>query len=240
MGKQKDFTFSGTKAGLVPSKKELPFKVTTYQVQEYLQKRLDTAIHMMEKNGEDVSDIKDVQINIYGIEAGKNYLPFVVVLPTAVVMGREKDDDDGEEIFNTSKSTNQVKLKKPFWTLFQGYAYDKDSRHIFSDPTWRANARVTNTVANSLKDLRQPKVRSMNRGKIKKVTFIIDPIRVFHDMLQWEDGSNTDFMVHINGYQRRETGQYEFYISREEAKGKNKKGTSIIDDIQRSIMSGQR
>ena len=238
MGKRDFEQIFETEAGLIPNKKELPYEVTTYDVRDFLQKRLDAAIYTMETNGVDVSDIKGTTIDMYAFEAGRNYLPFVIVLPTNVLASKVKNDDDGEDIFDTKSSSKEVRFKQPFWDFFKGFMYVKEKKgSVFSDPTWRNHMGVDNRRANFLKDLRFAKIRSFNHGKIKKVVFIIDPILVLRAMLLWKDPSSNDFKVYIEDWKKRESGQYKMDIVRVMNTGKARK-SSIQDELQKAILSG--
>ena len=69
--------------------------------------------------------------------------------------------------------------------------------------------------------MRLPKILEFS-GNQKCVTFMLDPVRLFHDMLVIE-GDNRPFFIEIEHWQRQGQGQYRYDIIRRIPNGKGKK-----------------
>jgi hypothetical protein len=71
---------------------------------------------------------------------------------------------------------------------------------------------------------------------MERVTFLIDPIRVFHDMLVMEN-NNANFKVEIENWQKIRSGEFRYDMKRIIRKNKGKKGggNSIADEVNRKM-----
>lgn len=91
-----------------------------------------------------------------------------------------------------------------------------------------------------LKEYRIPKVTTMNNGGVRYVSFMIDPIRIFHDMLTSDDDRRT-FKIEIVNWQKMATGSYRYDIKRVINKNKNKQKykNTLAAELNRK-MQGRR
>ena len=221
-----------TRAGLTPNERELPYSITTSDVESYLQKKVSVVTN---RDGGG-----DVNVRVYTTEAGKAFLPFVVILPLDVLENNgKKIKKDMPTIFNTREESGVASMKSSFYKLFAPYVYTKDDESAFFSDDWRRARHVNRETSPVLKSLRTPKVTSMENGNIQVVSFMIDPLRVFHDMLQMEDGRT--FRVDIQGWQKIQTGEYRYDVTRcvNKGKGGKKYRDTLADELNRK-MRGNR
>lgn len=226
-----------TRAGIEPSQTSLPFTITTEQVRDYLQKKLDIVVN------KGLPEDSKISINVYTTEAGVNFLPFVVILPEeAENRDSAKASNNIPMIFNTKEIEKTVKLKDPIYKLFSSYAYNKKDKEAFFSDDWRRIRRVSRNTSSMLKQLSEPK--KVNIRNASCIALLVDPIRVFHDMLIMQN-DNRDFMVEIVKWQKIRSGEYRYDIKRviNSKKGKNNKyKDAFFNEINNRIKgnSGRR
>lgn len=214
-----------TRAGIVPSNKALPFSVTTSEVEEYLQKRVDSMVNS--SNGK----IPKVNIKIYSTESGRSFIPFVVILPLSILSSVVKEEDnDIEYIFNQKNEDRNVNIHPAYYKLFSSYVYDKNDEEAFFSDAWRRQVGVFKNTSYTLKKLRTPKV--MNFSGTKVILFMIDPLRVFHDMVISEEDKR-DFLITITNFKKMETGKFRYDFKREIADSKKNKKyqKTVIEEL---------
>jgi hypothetical protein len=69
------------------------------------------------------------------------------------------------------------------------------------------------------------------------VTVMLDPLRVFHDMLVMQGDNNRDFRIEISGWQKIRTGEFRFDIKRMTYRKKNNKKyqETFVDELNRKM-----
>lgn len=222
-----------TRAGLTPNERELPYSITTSDVEQYLQRKVNLVMNRDANDGE----TKDISVRVYTTEAGKSFLPFVVILPLdALENTGKKSQKSVPAIFDTRSTESSAKMKKSLYTLFSTYCYTKDDEQAFFSDDWRRARRVNRETSPVLKSLRTPKVTSMENGNVQVVSFMIDPLRVFFDMLTMSDDPRS-FRVDINGWQKIQTGEYRYDVTRVVNKGKHGKKyrDTLADELNRKM-----
>ena len=228
-----------TRAGISPNEAELPFSITTRQVEDYLQRKLDVVMN----RGGNGETREPIEVRVYTTEAGKSFLPFVVVLPMDVLEETGKKNKNKKKmaaIFDTKSCEGTSNMRPEYYNLFSSYIYTKDDESAFFSDDWRRARRVNRETSPVLKGLRTPKVTTMNDGALQVVSFMIDPLRVFHDMLKME-GDNRSFKVEVQGWQKIQTGEYRYDVLRAVTKGKRGKKyrDTVADELNRK-MRGNR
>ncbi len=221
-----------TRAGINPSDNALPFSVTTREVEDYLQKRVDAMVKA--SNGK----VEKVDIKIYSTESGKKFIPFVVVLPLTVLKRRPTEDNDVEYIFNQKNDDRNVEIKDEYYQFFRTYVYNADDEKSFFSDNWRHLTQVSRDTSPTLKNLRTPKVMTYSGTKV--VLFMVDPLRVFYDMVTREDDKR-QFSIDIKNFKKIETGNFRYDFNRVINNSKNKKGynATLINELN-SRMRGRR
>jgi hypothetical protein len=230
----RDYT---TRSGLDINDASLPFYVTTEYCQTYIQKKINSALAEAKKKGQDYGS---ADVEVYTSESGKDFLPFLVILPTSVIDGGDsKNGKRGASIFDISDEDHSVILKPPFFEVFKKYVFTKDDDVLFKSQEWRRLTGTSAKAAFEVKRLRRPMKIKDNRSNKSVVMFIIDPLRLFSDML-YMDADKDPFKVRVANHKKLGRGKFGFNIVREKNKGNNKKrDRSIIDIVNNRMRSGR-
>ena len=222
-----------TRAGIQPSEQELPFSITTLDVEQYLQRKLNVVVNGMRQNGQYSGE--DIEVKIVTVEMGSKFIPFTVVLPMNVLRDKRRHPKDELSIFNPKDSDATVNIYEPIMKMFASYTFDKADGDAFFSADWRRARGVSTTTSAVLKRNRLPRVQKLNNGSMERITFLIDPIRVFHDMLVM-DANNTNFRIEVEGWQKIRSGEFRYDMRRVINKKKNKKGgQSFADELNRKM-----
>ena len=211
-----------TRAGLQPSNEnELPYSVSTSDVQKYLQEKFDV---VMTGLGEDT-----VQIRVYTTEAGREFFPFVIVMPMEVCAKKSKSDERFTGVFDNLEDSGTTKLLQPVYNLVKSLGYTKDDAAAFFSDDWRRKGGVSRQTSAVLKSLRTPKATNLGGNRVKVIPVLLDPIKVFYDMLKSEDDKR-DYHIDINKCIKVRDGEYVYKITRV-LNGKGRKGKNRDDVI---------
>ena len=220
-----------TKSGLKPDDNGVPYSITTNQVEKYLQQRVDVVTSS--------AKIDNVEIKVYTTEPGKYFCPFVVVLPTTVLMNpNQSSEDDEPSIFTPNKSSKKLRLKPELYHLFKLYIYNEDDEKAFFSNDWKNRTGVRSDASAALKRLRVP---ALNRdGDTQVVMFLLDPLKVFHDMLKYKD-DNRQYKISIETLKKVRTGEFVYGVERSLAnsKGNKKYKDVLINEINKKLRGGR-
>lgn len=227
-----------TISGLTPDKKNLPYSVNTDQVAKFVQKKLNALQSKIEPNAESIN------VQILSLDAGRKFFPFVAVLSqSAAEEQTNKKRNTNADSFFTSDERHCGKravLKNYVYKYFENYTYDKRDKNAFASEDWRVARGVSRTNSNRLISLATPKFLNPNSNNgASGIYFLIDPIRVFHDMLRI-DGDNRNFMVIIESWNKQENGVYSYKLTRQVNGKKSKQNTKIIDQLNYSMRNSDR
>lgn len=227
-----------TRSGIMPNEGELPYTITTTNVESYLQEKVNVIVNRMAKDNQDYP-IKSIDVRVYTTEAGKCFLPFIVVLPTEVLNGKRSKNNNVDAIFNQSSEDGSANMRPEFYNFFKSYVYTKDDEAAFFSDDWRRARRVDRATSALLKQYRTPKVSNMDNGKIQVVTLMLDPLRIFHDMLTMPNDNRT-FKVEIPKWQKIQSGEYRYEVVRliNGKRGKKHKD-NIADELNRKMRGGR-
>ena len=232
------YTDLTTRSGIMPNEGELPYSITTTNVETYLQDKVNVILNRMAKEDGNYP-IKSIDVRVYTTEAGKCFLPFIVVLPTDVLNGKRSKNPDVDAIFNQSCEDGSANMRPEFFNLFKSYVYTKDDEAAFFSDDWRRARRVDRSTSSVLKQYRTPKVTNIENGKVQVVSFMLDPLRIFHDMLTMPN-DNRSFKVDITKWQKIQSGEFRYEVVRL-INGKNgkKHKHSVADELNRKIRGGR-
>ena len=225
-----------TRSGLTPNEAQLPFSITTSDVESYLQKKIDTVLNRA-ASGNSASKI---DVRVYTTEAGKSFLPFVVILPLEALEDKnQKKQKPMPSIFDTKGTDGTANLKKEIYEVLSAYTFNKQDGEMFKSDSWRRDHHVNREATTVLLGMRTPKVVSMEGGRLKVVELMIDPIRIFHDMLKMPN-DNRNFMINVDGWQKIQTGEFRYDVKRALNKNKGKKYKNTLADELNRKMRGYR
>lgn len=215
-----------TRSGLKPvNSGNLPFEITTDNVEEFLQGKFDAIMRQKRSNGEHVDDIK---VTLMSIQISKIFVPFMILLPTSVLKsqgnGRNKgrNDEDEASIFNPDNSSGRIYIQEEIFQQLQIYGYTSDDARAFFSREWKNALGVDASGSEFLRYNRIPRVQALNRGKDQFVTCILDPIRLFYSMLE-DPNHQSPFRIDIDKSTKIAGGVYKYFITRVPLSGKNKK-----------------
>lgn len=219
-----------TKSGLKPDDNGLPFSISTSQVETYLQQRVDVVTEHAKTN--------KVGIKVYTTEPGKLFAPFVVILPTSVLQDRNQSSEDDEpSIFTPNKSSRKLRLRPELYHLFKLYIYDEYDEKAFFSNEWKNKLGVRSDASAALKRLRVPALNK--NGDTEVVMFLLDPLRIFHDMLKMDD--NRQYRISIKSLKKIRTGEFIYSVERTLAnsKGNKKYKDVLINEINKKLRGGR-
>lgn len=234
------------RTGIVPVETVEKYEITTQQVNEYLQKRMNTFTTTARNNGE---EIEDIHVNVVSFEFSKKFAPFAIVLPDdAIAERKNKGKDEGiMQIFQSEENNNLQKLSKPVWGAIASYLYTKNDKKSFVDSgNLKKTLGLTSGMANQIAGLCSPRIIKVDREH-RHITCLLDPIRIFSDMVR--KGSNEvnkdgapKYMVMIDKVEKIGSGNYKYTISKEPKK-RNHGGNSGIDIlriVRESVQHGKK
>lgn len=217
------------RANLKPNEAELQYTITTQDVETYIQLKVNAIVNGLKeaqsKNGNTNYQVPNHQpIRIVSMECGKVFLPFLVLLPTSMLQGsnQRKHQNRGNELslFNPVDDNSAVRLQDAFFKFFQMYTFSKDDVKLFNSPKWKNDVGLYAKAPTTLREFRMPSVRKVDDGN-KYVMFMLDPIRVFHDMLTGTENAREPFSVNIKSVTKIKGGSYSYKTLRVVNRGKN-------------------
>lgn len=221
-----------TKSGLKPSEDGVPFSITTSNVETYLQQRVNVVTQSAENK-------EHVDIKVYTTEPGKYFCPFVVVLPTSVLENQNQSSEDDEpSIFTPNKSGKRIRLRPEIYHLFKLYIYNEDDEKAFFSNDWKNRTGVRSDASAALKRIRIPSLTNFEGTDV--VMFLLDPLKVFHDMLKYKDDTRA-YKISIKSLKKIRSGEYIYGIERSLNNGKgNKKYKDVfINELNKKLRGGR-
>lgn len=225
-----------TKSGMVPgNEKDVPFDINTADAEHFLQRKIDQIVSKMKSEGKDQLP---VDVKLITTRCSKKFMPFVLVLSaTALKSSNKKKNHNELGMFNPESSDSIAKLKNEFYQLVGAYMYNKNDEQAFFSNDWRRELGVTLKTAHFLKANRTPKIQSWNKGKDEYIMCILDPARLFHDMLVDLDHREERFRITDMTAEKIDGGNYHYSMKRSLVKGNKKKDksfeTRLLADINR-------
>lgn len=230
-----------TRSGITPNESGLPFTISTADVREYLQAKMDVICDAMAKQGKNLGHI---DIMVYSPETfGRKFIPFTIFLPTDILVGKRKTvNKDEPSIFNPAVEDKAVDIIQPIYNLLKCYTYSSADKEAFERSKFLK--RELNLSHNNLYDIMRymtPKVVKFPSSKYELVTLLLDPIRVFHDMLIMPD-SKKDFSIIIESCQKIRGNEYNYNIIRTvyNGKNKNKNGNNVATEFNNMLRRNNR
>lgn len=232
------------RAGIVPVETVKKYEINTSQVGEYLQTRINGFTSAARKNG---IEMEDIPINVITMEFSKKFTPFIVILPEEAIAQRSgKDEKEGiMSIFQNEDNGELSKLEKPVWSAIASYLYTKNDKKCFTDSgNLRKTLGLTTGDANKIASYCSPKIIKVEKDR-RHVVCLIDPIRVFSDMIRAENETTKDgapkYMTMIEKSVKLSHGNFKYYITKEPKKrsGNGGAGPDIIRFVRES-MSGRK
>lgn len=227
-------TSVNTRCKLPESNKKLQYEIRTENVQKYLDSKFkfinDTLISRGEKG------VEPIHVTLRSLRIGKRFLPFIVLLPETV-LDRTSFDPNTPSVFRPDEDDEVVRIKPYYFRFLSNYMFSKEDIDAFNSRNWSRAAGVSNV--NLIKILRRysrPAIETMttSNGKSVSVMVLLDPLKIFHEMLIDENNLGQRFSVFIDEMQEVEDNNYVFTVSREVNK-RTKEDLSQINNILRQM-----
>lgn len=230
-----------TRAGISPATDELIFNISTQKAEDFLQKKFNKLTEVLRKQG---NDAEDVHIDLMSKKYGTNFCPFLILMDTSVLasnVGRKDNQKNDRElaIFNPDQDERSVRLEGLYAKLLTGYWFNQDDIDCFRSNQWRNKQKMSIKAAEQIRECKRPRMKSFANGQTKKVIVFLDPIKVFHDMLENPDqNAKEKFVVDIKETQKGATKMnHNFKVTKVLKRGK--KGFSgddhFLDDIEKYL-----
>lgn len=220
------------RSGVQASEDRVEYSITTTLAKEYLQNKFNLLTSTAKKKG---LNIPEVDIMMYNEKLGKNFIPFFLILPESVLVSNKKDDEI-PSIFK-SENTDHARLHTPFYELLKTYTFNKDDKRAFRAPEWKRRAGIqSGKNIGTLLKYSTPKIENFGDAG-RKVIVLIDPIRLFHDMLTDDSARKQRFEVNIDRWKEidRATGTWNFIVNRVIVRNKHDNDNEIYAKMLRRI-----
>lgn len=223
-----------TRCNLPESTRKVQYDIRTEDVKKYLESKFDFINKGLKIKG---VDVESINVSIRSLKIGKNFLPFIIVLPDTV-LDRGSFDPNTPSVFRPQDDDDAVRLKPYYYHFLANFMYSKSDIEYFGSSNWRRMAG--NPPTKSIQILRKyakPAIETIsdqNGGKITSVLLILDPIKIFHEMLVDNDNPKQRFSVFIADLVDVGEGSYNFTVSREVSK-KNKNDAKELDALIRRL-----
>ncbi len=179
------------RVGIAPIETVEKYHFTTEEVCTFLQNKLNVFTTAVRKEGRDDEDVK---ITLSSVKFSKKFVPFLAILPENALNNNRRNAKDGKDgifsIFRNEDSESSGRLKQSVWAALMPYTYNKRERNQFRD-----SAQLRNVLQLSVADSRDvanlcpPKCKNLDKSN-EVCIFLIDPIKVFSDMVAAKDGSD--------------------------------------------------
>ena len=211
------------RSGLVPTQsyRKVPFEITTEQVEEFIQKKIDIGTSILRSNGRDIPEIK---ISVHSIQMTRSFAPFYLLLSTDALNGSNKKQKNKNkqtqkelDIFSgePDERSSSTKIYPEIYEIVRRYLYGRED--IKSMHRNRNNMKpvLTTELINRISGASKLKIQRF--GDKSFVAVAIDPLKVFIDMLceDYQSISNRNFIVWIEKIKKINMSNYKYYVTRE-------------------------
>lgn len=228
-----------TRSGLRPDETRLPYVITPKDVQNYLQKRIDVVLEEQRRKGEYMPDVK-IQ-DVISLEASNEFIPLVLFLPESVIEQEKYAPTKGNSVFNTNPKSHALKINNVIYNVLNPYMYNRVDRESFGTRLMKNTLKMSREKIYRIQEWTRPSLFKTKRGRDRSIVLLIDPIRVFYDMLKYTDKeASKPFRINIEDWKKRENGYYKYYVVREELSPKKEKKDLAVELEQkmRSVNRG--
>lgn len=226
-----------TRSGLTPDENRLFIEISTEDVERYLQKKFDAVSAKLRASGVDAPNI---DVHVDSGEASRKFVPLAITLSLDVIedkRAKEKGNNRDElPMFNPTRNTgNYANISAPYWKILEAYQYDKKDRILFQSSDWCRKKEVSRESSRNLVMLSVPRIHQVDKD-MKVVLMLLDPVRIFYDMLVDIEHTGRKFLVRIDSLKKQETGEFIYTVFRYTDKSKkSKKKFNLAEELNRKI-----
>lgn len=258
MSKEKEMYNFKSSCGIDPEFSEMTFNLTTDDAYKFLSDQLSVLLETLRAKKkynlpDNASEFKMISFDAVRLddqrkkESGKNYTPFVVMLPTSLTENAAKkgknsqDDDKVNEVYKVNENDGTQKLLYEVFQWIKMYMYTEEDKEAFRSPRYRSELGISGKMAETLVSYCKPvnynigKDDNGNRG-VRFIALLIDPMRVFHKMLVNKTNPNEQFKLKIKYVEKIRDGvcKYEMVRIRSKHKGRT------TADFEKALLRGIR
>lgn len=222
-----------TRSGLMPTQTEVPYLVTTSEVEEYLQGKVNVAL----------KDQGHMNIQVLTIQPGKKFAPLMIFFPeSASNSGRPQGGNNELSVFK-GENASKIQLDQRLYKAISPYVFNKEDENAFFSADWRRRVGVAANMSQTLKAYRKPHLQKFQNGKIKLIGVMLDPVRIFHDMLSaenYEDAKRERFCVFIEKIEKIKNANVTYTVTREKADGHSGRNKDLQDILSTELSRKMR
>jgi hypothetical protein len=208
----------------------LPFSIKTSQAEAFIQKKVDFACETMK--------IKKTEVNLITSDVSEFFKPFIVCLPTYALSGGQQKQKGPQMsgIFNIENNQKHAgKLNEPWDSIFAPMVYNSADVAMFDSQHFQNQMRIRRESVISLKRNYKPSIAKLSGGQ-RMVILLLDPIRVFHAMLE-DSLDSRPFAIDLTKTKSVGNGEYIYKMNRRIIN--NKKGgkynVTVVDELNRKM-----
>jgi hypothetical protein len=210
---------SKTRAGLVPAtSNEIPFDITTEKAQAYLSDRIASVINKVNAASEKNKQREIPEIALATSRFSTKFAPLVVAFSMDAL--DKKNSYNVPDIFNPEPDDNSVKLREEIYSVIYPYLYNSEDCKAFFTNQSKHDLLITTKAAREIKAASRFSIAEEKDGgrKVRYVQALIDPLRLFHDMLT-TDGAKEKFSVRIVSVEKIHDVNYRYKVMKQFKKG---------------------
>lgn len=231
---------NGSRTGIVPVETVEKYEITTAQVQDYLQKRINMFTSAGRNKGD--ANIEDIPISVTSIDFSKKFVPFMIILPEEAIAEKNNDGSNGTwKVFQDETAEASSQLVRHVWSAIVSYCYTKNDRKAFlNSPSLKKTLLLTGGTPNKIANHCSPKIIKASRDQ-KNAVCLLDPIRVFSDIIRTsnsevnKDGSPR-YLTIIEKVEKLSADNYKYTVIKEPKKSKDKtSGPDILQLVKRTM-----
>lgn len=230
---------SKTRAGLSPaSSNEIPFDITTEKAASYLSDRIASVINKI--NAETAKSGKGRTLEVPEIALATSrfstkFAPLVIAFSMDAL--DKKNSYNVPDIFSPEPDDNSVKLREEIYSVVYPYLYNSEDCKAFFTNQSKHDLLITTKAAREIKAASRFSIAEEKDGgrKVRYVQALIDPLRLFHDMLT-ADGTKEKFAVRIVSVEKIHDVNYRYKVMKQFKKnGAGPEKASIARYLAKSI-----
>lgn len=234
-----------TRAGILPAtSNEVPFTISTDDAAAYISNRIMRVINKINdeertnaaKEGRKPRVLEIPEMALATRPFSKKFAPMEIAFSmNALTRG---SNHNTPSIFNPDPDDNSVKLRPEIYAVVGPYMYNNDDQKAFFSNQMKHTLEITTNAAHEIKAARRITVtEEKDQGrKVKFVSCLIDPLRLFHDMLSDLDNAKERFDIRISEFEKINDLNFKYKVTRKSRKnGGGHEKTAIAKYLAKSI-----
>lgn len=215
------------------------FILSTNDVKEFLQLRLDFIVAKLRKMNETYAKLPNIQVDVFGSQASDVYVPLMVILPPAVLKDESENIEENiPTIYFDRDEDSQLHLIQEIKDFLGLFSFTKFDREMLTNREFLAEKRISTKVGQMISNFAEPRYRKQKNSDSDAgdmVLLFIDPIRVFHEMVQLEGESRKSYTISIIKIKKIRDTQYNYHIKKNYRGKRKKKKSSFYREMDQLL-----